>query len=369
MRKLISIFIALVMIALAIFIAIMLINRKKPQMTALKKSMPLAYTEIVKNKDMPVTIPASGSLVAKNKIQLFSEVQGVFEESDKDFRAGEKFAKGDLIYKLNSDEFYTNLLAQKSSFQNLIVSIMPDIKLDFPDSFDNWENYINEFDITKPLSDLPKPLTDKEKRFIAAKNIYTNFYTIKNLEIKLDKYTIYAPFDGVLTIANVNPGTLVRPGQSMGEFVDTGVYEMEVSINSALASKIEVGDDVLVQNLEKVEEEFHGKIIRKNAKVDLGSQTVNIYIELRNNNLKEGMYLRALLKSKVLKNIYQIPRNLLVNQNEVYTVNDSVLQLQSVELVYQNAQSVIVRGLEDGQTILSKPVPKAFEGLKVSVSN
>jgi RND family efflux transporter MFP subunit len=183
----------------------------------------------------------------------------------------------------------------------------------------------------------------------------------------LAKYTIYAPFSGVLTEANVNKGSLVSPGQSLGEFIDPSVYEMEVSVSSAMVSKIKVGDEIVVKNLENTSISYHGKIIRINKKVDRSSQTVNVFIEMSGADLKEGMYLKAYLKSKVFENVVEIPRNLLVNQQQIYTVKDSVLHLKDIQLIHQNENTLIVSGLLDAETILIKPMPKAFEGMKVSI--
>lgn len=366
MRKYITVILALIVLAVAFGVKKKLESRKKPTMKQRSKTMPLAFVKAVENVDMPVIIPASGSIVAKEKIKLFSEVQGILEPTTKEFKAGVAFKKGEVLYKLNKDEFYTNLLAQRSSFQNLVVSLMPDLRLDYTESYEQWQNYLNDFDIHKKLVELPEPKTDKEKRFIAAKNIYTNYYSIKNLEIKLDKYTIYAPYNGILTEAFITPGSLVSPGQLLGEFVNPMVYEMEVAINNGLAAKLVVGDRVEVKDLENSNLFYDGRILRINEKVDLTSQTVNLFIELKGQDLKEGMYLKAYLQSKVLTNIVEIPRNLLVNQNQVYLVSDSLLHLTNIKLIHQNEQSIIVRGLKDDEKLLVKPVPKAFEGMKVA---
>lgn len=367
MRKYISVILAVIVLAVAFAIFKGFKNRKKPQRQQKSKAISLAFVKQVKTINMSVTIPASGSIVAKNKIKLFSEVQGVLEFSTNEFKPGVHFKKGNILYKLNSDEFYTNLLAQKSAFQNLIVSIMPDLRLDFTESADQWQEYLDNMDIKEPIKALPVPKSDKEKLFVAAKNILTNYYTIKNLEIKLNKYTIYAPFTGVLTEAFVTNGTLVSPGQSLGEFIDPSVYEMEVSINSALISKLKVGDKVTVQNLEDKNSNYQGIIIRINQKVDINSQTVNVFIQLSGKYLKEGMYLKAYLESKEFKNVVEIPRNLLVNEHQVYMVTDSLLHLTNIEIIHQNEKSIVVKGLKNSETILTKPVPKAFEGMKVKI--
>ena len=67
----------------------------------------------------------------------------------------------------------------------------------------------------------------------------------------MSKYQIRAPFSGTLTEALVSPGTLVRIGQKLGEFIDPSIYEMEVSINSEFANLLKVGNSVVLSNLEK----------------------------------------------------------------------------------------------------------------------
>jgi multidrug efflux pump subunit AcrA (membrane-fusion protein) len=368
MKKYISVILAIVVIGGAIGIFSVLKNRQKAVPVERSIKLPLAFVQDVSNSSMPLTIPASGRLTAKNKIELLSEVQGVLQYSEKEFKPGVRFSKGEVLYQLNNEEFSTNLLAQKSSFMNLIVSLMPDLRLDFPDSFEQWQDYLDAFDIHQSLQPLPEAKSDKEKRFISAKNINTSFYTIKNLEIKRDKYAIYAPFDGVLTEANVTPGSLVSPGQVIGEFVDPSVYEMEVSVNSNLISRLAVGDKVSVKNLENSSLTYTGEIARINAKVDVYSQTVNLFINLSGPQLKEGLYLKAFLQTQEMDDVFEMPRNLLVNETQVYAVKDSLLQLVDIRMIHQTDQRVLVRGLSNNQTVLVRPVPKAFDGMKVAIT-
>ena len=107
------------------------------------------FVENVKNGTVPITITANGNLVAKNKIEIFSEVQGVLQPTSKEFRPGNSYRKGEVILKLNSEEHYANLQAQKSNLYNNITSIMPDIRLDYPEQYAKWEQYLRDFDFEK----------------------------------------------------------------------------------------------------------------------------------------------------------------------------------------------------------------------------
>ena len=79
------------------------------------------------------------------------------------------------------------------------------------------------------------------------------------------------------------------------------------------------------------------------------------------------MYLEADLLAKSEKDAYEISRKVLVNNNSVYIVNDTILKLVSVTPVYFKDQSVIIKGLPDGSKILSKNIPGAYDGMLIKV--
>jgi multidrug efflux pump subunit AcrA (membrane-fusion protein) len=219
--------------------------------------------------------------------------------------------------------------------------------------------------MNKSVAKLPEPTSDKEKFFITGRNIYTSYYNTKNMEIVLGKYNLKAPFNGILTEALVTPGSLIRPGQRLGEFIDPSVYEMEVSVNQSVLSSLKVGEKVVVRDPENIQKQWNGRIIRINGKVDETTQTVKIYIELRGKDLQEGLYLEAVINGDAIDNAVEIARSLLVDESKVYLVQDSALFLVNIVPVFFNQKTVVVKGLEDGQVLISKPVPGAYAGMEV----
>jgi hypothetical protein len=107
--------------------------------------------------------------------------------------------------------------------------------------------------------------------------------------------------------------------------------------------------------------------VRVNGKVDQATQTVKAYIQLSGKDLREGMYLEAHLVAKAEKDAYEIPRQLLVNNENVYILKDSVLELKPVDPVYFSEKTVVIKGLEDGTLMISRTVPGAFSGMVVKV--
>ena len=366
MRKIVSIALGVLLLVGAVFIAKYLINNKTKPSPKFDKIIKTVFVETVENKDIPIVITTSGNLTAKHKIDLFAEVQGILKPSSKDFKAGTNYNKGEYIIRINSDEFYANLQSQKSNFYNSITAIMPDIRLDYPNEFQKWQAYLNSFDINKTTPKLPEINSDKEKYFISGRGINTAYYNVKNLEVKLGKYNLRAPYKGVLTEALVTPGSLVRVGQKLGEFIDPSVYEMEVSVNAEFADLLKKGNNVKLHNLEKTKE-YIGKVIRINGKVDTASQTIKAYIQVAHKDLREGTYLEAILTARSESNAIEVSRKLLINNKQLYVVKDSILDLVDVKPVYFSAESAVIKGIENGTLILSKPTPGAYQGMQVKI--
>jgi len=368
MRKYVSIITGLTLIAISVFIAVIFIKNSDKKNPKMAKDIKTITVNIVKNKTIPIQINSTGSLIAKNKIDIYSEVQGVLNIRKKDFKAGTFYAKDEIILSINTDEHLANLKSLKSNLHNSLLLILPDIKIDFPLEYEKWQAYLSSFDIDNRLLELPKTISDRERVFFTVKNIYTQYYNLENLHIRLSKYTIRAPYNGVLTEALVTQGSLIRQGQKLGEFINAHTYEIELAIKSRFIDFIKIGNPVKLNNIEQTKS-WQGKVIRINGKIDQASQTVGVFIEVNANNLLEGMYLEAELLAKSETNAFEIDRNLLFENDKIFAVTDSSLYLVQINPVFFNDKTVIVKGLKDGAKIISKPLPGAFEGMKVKINN
>ena len=345
----------------------MIVNSKATRKQVAPKTVNTVFTTLVKNQNIGISIAENGRLIAKNKTDLYAEVQGIMEPLSKEFKPGVKFKKGETLVKIRSNDSYAKLLAQKSTLLNLITSILPDLRLDFPKAYNKWNAYVIDFDIEKPIASLPKTSSDKEKYFITGKDIYTTYYNTKNLEIIQSKYIIRAPFNGILTETLINAGTVVRPGQKLGEIIDPSIYELEVSISQSLVHALSIGKSVRINDPNDRTQYWAGKVIRINGKVDATTQTVKVFIELKGKNLREGNYLEAIIEGEDIKNAFEIDRKLLIEGKSIFTVQDNKLTLLPVEIVHKNRQTVLIRGAVNDTEIVTNIVPGAFEGMKVEV--
>ncbi|WP_397361916.1 efflux RND transporter periplasmic adaptor subunit [Olleya sp. R77988] len=364
MRNIILSIIGLLLIVGSFFVAKQLIaNKKKPKPVA-AKVVKTVFTDTVQNTTIPIVIPAQGNLTAKQRVELYSEVQGVFRSGSKLFKPGQTYRKGQTLIRVDASEYYASVQSSKSNLYNSIAAIMPDLRLDFPDVFQKWQSYLNSFDLNKTTPKLPEMTSDKENYFITGRGIITNYYNVKNLEQRLAKYTISAPFSGILTQALASEGSLIRNGQKLGEFINPSVYEMEVALSKSFANILKAGESVTLNSLDKTEI-YQGIVSRVNGSIDATTQTITAYIEVKNPNLKEGMYLEANLNAKSIDNAIQIDRNLLSDDQQIFIIKDSLLDVMPAKPIHFSETKVVLKDVPNGTIILKRQVPGAYAGMLV----
>lgn len=364
MRNIILSTIGVLLIIGAVFAGKVISNSKKDKRPTPAKVVKTVFIDTIQNGNVQIVIPANGSLVAKRRVELYAEVQGVFKSTGTLFKPGQKYRKGQTIIKMDASEYYASVQSSKSNLYNSIAAIMPDLRLDFPEVFNKWQNYLNAFDLKKTTPQLPEMTSDKENYFITGRGIVSNYYNVKNLEQRLSKYTLSAPFSGILTEALVTEGSLIRSGQKLGEFIDTSVYEMEVALSKTYASLLKVGETVALNNLENTQS-YTGTVSRVNGSIDATTQTITAYIEVKDESLKEGLYLEANLNAKQESNAIEISRTLLLDGNQIFVVKDSILDVVDVKPIYFSDTKVVLKEIPDGTVILKKPVPGAYAGMLV----
>jgi len=196
--------------------------------------------------------------------------------------------------------------------------------------------------------------------------LQTQYYSILSQEERLSKYKVYAPFSGVLTQALTNTGAIVAPGQKLGELMNTNTYELPATMPLNSLAFLKVGQTVKLYSGD-ISGEWSGKVIRISDQIDPQTQTAQVFIKVSGDKLKEGMYLQGGIASKGIESAVKVPRSLLVNQNQIFLVQDSTLQLVDVNVIKIEGTEAFVGGIKEGASILSTNLSNPYNGMKVNV--
>lgn len=321
--------------------------------------IPTVVAKQVHNVDETFNITAFGEVTAYNSIDVSAEVQGKLIKGKIELKPGVKFRKGDLLFKIKDTEAIYNIRSRKSSFINMIATILPDIKSDFPSEFDKWNNYINSIKLNKTLPTLPSWTSNKEKVFLSNRKILSEYFSIKSAEEQLTKYYVYAPFSGTIKDVFINEHSIVNPGGKVMTIVQTSNYELPLSIPLEQANEIKIGTQANIFTTTG-ELKATGKVIRISDVLNKQTQSITAFVKpkvLKNKHIIEGEYLKAELNLGSSFNGIRVPYPAISKNNTVYIYQaDSTLKPKNIQVLNENDKGIFISGLNDGETVILQEI-------------
>ena len=314
-------------------------------------------------EEHPQIVPIAGRIKAEDQSMIFPEIQGRILPPDKPFREGITYQKGETILRFDSQEVQLQLQASRSSFIMLFARVLPDIKMDFPDSFPELNAWYSSLHPEKSLPTLPDIDPVQLQQFLSSRGIYNSYYQIKSAESKLQKFTIVAPFTGSLSMAKAEAGQVVGPQFHLGTLVDPTSFILEASVDRKEMARIETGSSIDLFD-ESRNLTWSAVIERINPSLDPKTQMVSIYLSVEGDDLIEGMYLEGALPSKKGIFLARIPRSALSRTGDVYVVENDAIKQSPVEVMNIENEHIWVSGLRNGDRIVVNAKP-AYSGLKI----
>jgi len=311
----------------------------------------------VETESVADRVSLSGRIRADNRVELFPEVQGKVLERNKPFREGISYQKGEILVQLDDSEARLQIQSSRSKFKTLVSALMADIKLDHPETLPRYEVWHHTLSADKRVSPIPD-FGENVRRFLESKGVYELYYSIKSAEERLDRFTIRAPFSGVLSAAKTEPGQVVGPQFHLGTLVDPSLFILNASIDPDDEEWILPGQslEVISQDQNKA---YSAAVTRVNPSVDPASQQVFVYLNVLGEDLREGMYLEGEIESDSKRELARIPKSALLRTGSVLAKREGSLAEIPVEIIDLERSYLWIYGLQNGDEIVedvSEPV-------------
>ena len=194
---------------------------------------------------------------------------------------------------------------------------------------------------------------------------------------RLDKVQGYravkAPFDGVITLRNVDVGALVNAGSTLlFRIAQINTLRTYVNVPQANASQVRPGQRARVTVPNLTGREFSGMIARTANALEPLSRTLLAEVHVPNPDgaLLPGMYARVAIMSAGANAPLRIPSDALIvrgDGTEVALVRDGgTVHLQKIEVGRDYGDRIdVLSGLREGDRIIANPGDVVREGLRV----
>ncbi len=189
----------------------------------------------------------------------------------------------------------------------------------------------------------------KEREYIMAKADW------ESAKVAFDKTTIRAPFSGTITERHQNVGNMARSGDALFTLVDLNTLLIYTHLPEMEWSHVAVGQEVILETETLQDGKFDGAILRVSPIINPQNGTFKVTVKIDDPGwrLKPGMFVRVKILADQHKDVLLIPKLALLEDNEVFTVKDSVATRVALTLGLQDADFTEIReGLTPGDLIV-----------------
>lgn len=230
---------------------------------------------------------ASGYITPRRIATVSSQVMGLITEVDVEegisVKQGQILARlDDTIPRVSLNQAIARVKSLNAQLQSAVAS-RSEADIQFQRVMNN--EYSSKAD--KTLADTNR------KKAMAAVNQVSAEINVANINVKLQQerlaqFTIRAPFDGIVTLKNAQPGEIISPGSAGGGFTRTGIctivdmdsLEIEVDVNESYIGRVTPGQKVEAHLDAYPDWTIPASVIAIIPTADRGKATVTVRIKI-----------------------------------------------------------------------------------------
>ncbi len=193
-------------------------------------------------------------------------------------------------------------------------------------------------------------------------------------EVRLEKTTIVAPFDGIVGLRNVSRGDYVQPGEALVNLEKIDPIKVDFSIAERYLADVRNGAEVRLTVDALKDREFTGKVYAINPQIDPAGRSIALRATVPNPDgvLRPGLFARVGLQTAVRDNAIVTSEDAIVSQgggNFVYRIVDGKAVQTPVTTGQRRYGTVeILSGLSAGDVVVVAGQLKLRDGADVTAT-
>jgi membrane fusion protein, multidrug efflux system len=309
-----------------------------------------------------------GNLQAFEESPIFARTNGYLLRWYKDI--GSKVQKGELLAAIDTPEVDQEL-SQAKAAREQVKSALGLAKI----SADRWANLRKSDSVSQQEADQQASGYQQ-----ALANLQAADANVRRLEELESFKRVYAPFSGVLTRRNVDPGVLINSGagltgKELFDIARVDPLRVYVSVPQAYAPAMKVGVKAHVTLQEFPGQKFIGTVVRTADAIDPATRTLNTEVDVPNKESKllPGSFGQVHFATGTSVPRITIPVNAMLFRAEGPQVavvdKESTIQLRPITIGRDfGATLEILGGLDVNDQVIINPSDSLETGQKVHVA-
>lgn len=318
-----------------------------PQTNAQRGPGTLSVRGVVTNpKPFSERIQTTGNVVANEEVMLRPEVAGRITELN--IQEGNPVKAGDVLVKINDADLRAELL--RTRLQLELATIRE----------------------TRQKALLENRAIAAEDYEVALNLVKTLEAEIELIQARIDKTEIRAPFDGVIGLRNVSPGSYITTGDVVASLQDFSRIRIDFSIPERHTGRIQRGDRISFTRLGS-ENTYDARIIAIEPRIDAATRSLSMraVAENRSQHIIPGAFVEINVQLREIPDALLIPSEALIPElggASVFVANSGRARQVRVETGVRTETNVqVTSGLSPGDTVLTTGILQLRDGLPIRV--
>ncbi|MEM9102144.1 MAG: efflux RND transporter periplasmic adaptor subunit [Pseudomonadota bacterium] len=331
-------------------VLVMILNRAGSQTIDVESPATLktvAVTPLKKNQSYEKQQLFVGRVEPRLNAALGFELTGLIKQVRVD--EGDQVTKGQPLAELDR----ARLLAQKKEIKARRTQVQADVQL-----AEKTKRRIRELNQTDVAS-----IQDLDEAEETANNARARLQEIEaqltRINVDLDKSTLYAPFDGIVSRRFLDPGSVVNAGIQVLTVIQTQSPEARFGVPAESLEQFSIGQTI---NLHQGDEQVKAEVKRISPIVNPSTRSVDVIINIPEapHHWREGDLVYWTVTQKVEKEGFWVPQTALADgRTGLWTLNVAVategvhtIQQRLVEVIHVEKDWAYVRGALNTQELL-----------------
>jgi RND family efflux transporter MFP subunit len=321
-------------------------------------------------------VPGSVTVQAEYQMELKSEIAGRVIRSELD--PGKPVKAGSVLVQIDTGDLELEIEHIQSEYdaKKKSIAVGSSIKLALETATANLQNFER---LTKAGT---YSVSDLETRRREVKQIEQSLAleavandqqiaafenTLKVKRRQLDKMTITAPFDGIVSAVYARPGDLIGGATPIATLIATH-RTIEAKISEENFANIKLNQIATVRFLGYGDGLYDAKVVKILPTADPETQRYIVHLEVKidPDKLVPGLTGEVNITTGERMSDTLIPRRALFDNN-VYVVEDGRVRLRKVEVGYVSLNiAEVTKGLKTGDLVIVEELEKFRDGNRVS---
>lgn len=304
----------------------------------------------VKKQSIEQSLITTGSILPVLETNIKNELAAYYHlqtnpKTGKPYKMGDKVSKGQLIIRLEDKE-YTNNANLDGALLDMEISEM---------EYQKQQALYEKGGVTK------RELVNSEKTLLTAKQTY------ENAQISIEKLSVKAPFDGIITdIPYYSPGIRIDNGQELLSMMSYSTMLMDLSMPENLMGQVKINQLANIMNYALPDDTLAGRITQLSPAIDVEARTFKgrIIVDNKSGLLKPGMFVKAEIVVEKRDTAIVIPKDIILtegNRKIVFIAKNATAEKRYIRTGIESINKVEVI---DGLKAEERLIVKGFETLK-----